>query len=259
MKEKETMNITRTINFGFEQKVTISVDFDLPEGTIDEGEEIFYEVLRTIDAHLVTVKKIISKFENEIDHATDQALAEADYIDSQSKFASIIEIERLPTNENPVWRCRTSDGDPVNIYWHADAKTDNFALFSAAGYDDVLKQMPIGTLETWSSHPIQIGMKHDGIQWIIEAVSFRSPHEKPDSDNKTHASANEIRADLEAAAEHELWSRSAADDLEPDDAEEYSGIDLTIMSAKEFAALAARAQNNRSAGSDDEQGSPALV
>lgn len=90
----------------------------------------------------------------------------------------LLSIERDTTkgSGSPMWRCTTQEGEPVNIFQHADAERDTFHLFEQAGWGAFLGAAPMGKL---LNIEIAVTMIRDGKWWKI--ISVESHLDEPDA------------------------------------------------------------------------------
>lgn len=58
----------------------------------------------------------------------------------------VTEAQRVETSNSgsPMWRCKTDDDSiRFNIFQHTDPDKNNYALFAAAGWSDLLDRIPL--------------------------------------------------------------------------------------------------------------------
>lgn len=121
----------------------------------------------------------------------------------------IVSLERDETRNSgsPMWRCVTSAGDRVNIFQHSDPDKNNFTLFEAAGWAQVLESMPVGGQRNWTQNPIEVVMRKPGKFWEIIAVTPKPEGAAPDDGTLESILAD----DTDSSALDNL--RDAMDDL----------------------------------------------
>lgn len=95
----------------------------------------------------------------------------------------IVRMERGETkgSKSPMWRCRTADGQSVNVFQHIEEKKDSSKLFITAGYFSHMDNLKIGEAVEWSEHPIQVVMVSDGKWWEVKAVAPKPDDAEPDT------------------------------------------------------------------------------
>ncbi len=88
----------------------------------------------------------------------------------------ITSMERSATNNSrsPMWRCQTANGERVNIFKHDDPEKNNFALFEAAGYGELMLPMEDGDELYWHGSGLPVRMRRMGKWWEIVAVEPRN-------------------------------------------------------------------------------------
>jgi hypothetical protein len=100
------------------------------------------------------------------------------------------------TNRRLFWRCKTDDGEQVNVFRNEDEPAkDNFHLFEQAGYGNDLDAIALHQFEDIS---IQIAMKKNGRFW--EVVKVRT---KPESDMPDWAKTNYTFDDIVSEGDEE--------------------------------------------------------
>ena len=88
---------------------------------------------------------------------------------------AIVRMERSATKNSgsPMWRCRTEDGQTVNVFQHSDSVKDGSHLFIQAGYMVDMEALKIGEALEWSGSPIRVDMRKKGDWWEVVAVEPR--------------------------------------------------------------------------------------
>lgn len=96
----------------------------------------------------------------------------------------IVRMERGATKNSgsPMWRCRTADGESVNVFSHSDPAKDNTVFFKEAGYFDLMDALKVGEALEWNTHPIPVTMEKtpDGKWWSVVAVAPKPADAEPD-------------------------------------------------------------------------------
>lgn len=112
----------------------------------------------------------------------------------------IIRMERGATkgSGSPMWRCRTADGQPVNVFQHSDPAKNNARLFIDAGYFGYMEALKIGEAVEWSEHPIDVVMVSDGKWFEVTAVAPRPEAAEPDAMWMPDLKAYRLRANRTA-------------------------------------------------------------
>lgn len=87
----------------------------------------------------------------------------------------IVRMERGATKNSgsPMYRCRTSDGQTVNVFQHSDPVKDGSHLFIDAGYMVDMQALQIGEALEWTGSPIRVEMRKKGDWWEVVAVEAR--------------------------------------------------------------------------------------
>lgn len=94
----------------------------------------------------------------------------------------IIRMERGETkgSKSPLWRCRTKDGQSVNVFQHSDPARDNTALFREAGYFDLMNALKVGEAIEWTQSSIWVVMEKENDWWAVKDVARRATDAEPD-------------------------------------------------------------------------------
>ncbi|MBK8028215.1 MAG: 3'-5' exonuclease [Chloroflexi bacterium] len=81
-----------------------------------------------------------------------------------------------------MWRCRTLDGEKVNVFKHADESKNTFALFEAAGYAATMLALTPGDELTWENSPVGVTLQRtpDGKWWNVIGVDAMPAGALPD-------------------------------------------------------------------------------
>lgn len=94
-------------------------------------------------------------------------------------LTTLVSAERGETsnNQRPMWRCRTDDGEKVNIFLNTDEpEKDNYSLFKQAGWAEDLDAIRLYDTEEIS---IPVAMKKNGIWWEIVKVRTKPESNMP--------------------------------------------------------------------------------
>jgi DNA polymerase III epsilon subunit-like protein len=88
---------------------------------------------------------------------------------------AIVRMERGATKNSgsPMYRCRTEDGQTVNVFQHSDPVKDGSHLFIQAGYMVDMEALKIGEALEWTGSPIRVEMRKKGDWWEVVAVELR--------------------------------------------------------------------------------------
>lgn len=91
-------------------------------------------------------------------------------------------IERGKTkgSGSPMWRCKTVDGQSVNVFQHSNPARDTYNLMFNAGYADIMI-MEEGEVRNWTQHPIKVVLVKDGEWWKLDDVEPRAAGAEPDA------------------------------------------------------------------------------
>lgn len=93
----------------------------------------------------------------------------------------IIKIERTAAKSgSPMWRCRTSDDQSVNVFQHDNPERNTVALIVGAGYATI-SNMGIGEVQRWNTYPIRVQLVKDGEWWKLAAVEPRPAQAEQDA------------------------------------------------------------------------------
>lgn len=87
----------------------------------------------------------------------------------------ITRMERSATKNSgsPMWRCRTSDGQTVNVFQHSDPVKDSSLLFDRAGYLEDMRSLQLGEALEWTGAPVRVEMRKKGDWWEVTWVEPR--------------------------------------------------------------------------------------
>jgi len=93
----------------------------------------------------------------------------------------IVKIERTAAKSGaPMWRCRTSDDQSVNVFQHDNPERNTVALMLGAGYTTI-GNMGVGEVQRWNACPIRVQLLKDGEWWKLAAVEPRPAGAEPDA------------------------------------------------------------------------------
>ncbi len=81
---------------------------------------------------------------------------------------------------DPMWQCRTSDGEKVNAFISSNPSRHTFGLFEKADYSAFLNILSEGEQITWNACPIKVTMRKSGEYWELCSVETREPDALPD-------------------------------------------------------------------------------
>lgn len=112
----------------------------------------------------------------------------------------IVRMERGATKNSgsPMYRCRTSDGQTVNVFQHSDPNKDGSHLFIEAGYMVDMEALQIGEALEWTGSPIRVEMRKKDNWWEVVAVESRPAGAEPDTLWQPDAEAYRQRAQRQA-------------------------------------------------------------
>lgn len=90
-------------------------------------------------------------------------------------------MRKWKTNKgDPMWQCRTSDGEKVNAFVSDSPNRDTFRFFVEADYSAFLNILSEGEQITWNAKPIKVTMQKNGEWWELCGVEMREPDALPD-------------------------------------------------------------------------------
>jgi len=98
----------------------------------------------------------------------------------------IISVERGESSgsKSPKWTCELREGGKLWVFQHNDPERNNYPLFAAAGYGDVLDAMAVGETLFFNTTPIRVlAKKDDKNYWRVTDVLPATPNFAPDTTN----------------------------------------------------------------------------
>lgn len=112
----------------------------------------------------------------------------------------ITRMERSATKNSgsPMWRCRTSDGQTVNVFQHSDPVKDSSLLFDRAGYLEDMRSLQLGEALEWTGAPVRVEMRKKGDWWEVVQVEPRPAGAEADTLWQPDLEAYRFRAHLQA-------------------------------------------------------------
>lgn len=92
----------------------------------------------------------------------------------------IVRIERTAAKSGAaMWRCKTADGQSVNVFQHENPDRNTIALMTEAGYANFMLMVP-GEVQQWTTNPIAVTLVKDGEWWKLAAVAPREKFAEQD-------------------------------------------------------------------------------
>jgi hypothetical protein len=84
----------------------------------------------------------------------------------------VTEVERAETSgsQSPMWRCWTDDNVKFNIFKHEDEQKDNFGLFAAAGWADLLEGFNLYETRDLTEFGLIVALQKSGAYWNVFKV-----------------------------------------------------------------------------------------
>lgn len=88
----------------------------------------------------------------------------------------VTEVERGQTSgsQSPMWRCWTDDNVKFNIFKHEDEQKDNFGIFAAAGWADLLEGFKLYETRDLTEFGLIVALQKSGAYWnVVKVRPFR--------------------------------------------------------------------------------------